>query len=191
MPEDFWIIELRKWGRDMLYIKGYREYVEIEGRYRILKVMIILYIAFISVLLYGGFLRSFFWKWIYLLFTCFFLFSAIFTMYSENLSSIEIKKQKDIEIRNHTKNFAEILKRASEGYKLSKNIVENKIVEIYAMRISKRMGISLFEAKKLLEKEFMEKIKSMRELNGEKYLNAVENIISEIEEGYYGYRRSE
>jgi hypothetical protein len=189
MPEEFWMIELQKRGRDVLYLKGYREYVDVERSYKLTKVIVLLYVVSVSLFLYGGMITSFFWKWIYLLLTCFFLFSLIISIYSENLQSFGFKKEKEIEIRNYTENFAEIIERASKNYKLSKDIVEDKILDIYSIRLSKRMDINLYEAKKNIENEFSEKLKSARNLEGEEYLNAIKNIVEEIEEGYYGYKR--
>ena len=189
MPEEFWMIELQKRGRDVLYLKGYREYVDVERSYKLTKVIVLLYVVSVSLFLYGGMITSFFWKWIYLLLTCFFLFSLIISIYSENLQSFGFKKEKEIEIRNYTENFAEIIERASKDYKLSKDIVEDKILDIYSIRLSKRMDINLYEAKKNIENEFSEKLKSARNLEGEEYLNAIKNIVEEIEEGYYGYKR--
>jgi len=189
MPEEFWMIELQKRGRDVLYLKGYREYVDVERSYKLTKVIVLLYVVSVSLFLYGGVITSFFWKWIYLLLTCFFLFSLIISIYSENLQSFGFKKEKEIEIRNYTENFAEIIERASKNYKLSKDIVEDKILDIYSIRLSKRMDINLYEAKKNIGNEFSEKLKSARNLEGEEYLNAIKNIVEEIEEGYYGYKR--
>jgi len=189
MPEEFWMIELEKRGRDVLYLKGYREYVDVERSYKLTKIIVLLYVVSVSLFLYGGMITSFFWKWIYLLLTCFFLFSLIISIYSENLQSFGFKKEKEIEIRNYTENFAEIIERASKNYKLSKDIVEDKILDIYSIRLSKRMDINLYEAKKNIGNEFSEKLKSARNLDGEKYLNAIKNIVEEIEEGYYGYKR--
>jgi len=189
MPEEFWMIELQKRGRDVLYLKGYREYVDVERSYKLTKVIVLLYVVSVSLFLYGGMITSFFWKWIYLLLTCFFLFSLIISIYSENLQSFGFKKEKEIEIRNYTENFAEIIERASKNYKLSKDIVEDKILDIYSIRLSKRMDINLYEAKKNIGNEFSEKLKSARNLEGEEYLNAIKNIVEEIEEGYYGYKR--
>jgi len=189
MPEEFWMIELQKRGRDVLYLKGYREYVDVERSYKLTKIIVLLYVVSVSLFLYGGMITSFFWKWIYLLLTCFFLFSLIISIYSENLQSFGFKKEKEIEIRNYTENFAEIIERASKNYKLSKDIVEDKILDIYSIRLSKRMDINLYEAKKNIGIEFSEKLKSARNLEGEKYLNAIKNIVEEIEEGYYGYKR--
>ena len=189
MPEEFWMIELQKRGRDVLYLKGYREYVDVERSYKLTKVIVLHYVVSVSLFLYGGMITSFFWKWIYLLLTCFFLFSLIISIYSENLQSFGFKKEKEIEIRNYTGNFAEIIERASRNYKLSKDIVEDKILDIYSIRLSKRMDINLYEAKKNIGNEFSEKLKSARNLEGEEYLNAIKNIVEEIEEGYYGYKR--
>lgn len=189
MPEEFWMIELQKRGRDILYLKGYREYVDVERSYKLTKVIVLLYVVSVSLFLYGGMITSFFWKWIYLLLTCSFLFSLIISIYSENLQSFVFKKEKEIKIRNYTENFAEIIERASKNYKLSKDIVEGKILDIYSIRLSKRMDINLYEAKKNIGNEFSEKLKSARNLEGEKYLNAIKNIVEEIEEGYYGYKR--
>ncbi|MCD6467435.1 MAG: hypothetical protein J7L10_05900 [Methanomicrobia archaeon] len=189
MPEEFWMIELQKRGRDVLYLKGYREYVDVERSYKLTKVIVLLYVVSVSLFLYGGMITSFFWKWIYLLLTCFFLFSLIISIYSENLQSFGFKKEKGIEIRNYTENFAEIIERASKNYKLSKDIVEDKILDIYSIRLSKRRDINLYEAKKSIANEFSEKLKNARNLEGEEYLNAIKNIVEEMEEGNYGYKR--
>lgn len=189
MPEEFWMIELQKRGRDVLYLKGYREYVDVERSYKLTKVIVLLYVVSVSLFLYGGMITSFFWKWIYLLLTCFFLFSLIISIYSENLQSFGFKKEKGIEIRNYTENFAEIIERASKNYKLSKDIVEDKILDIYSIRLSKRRDINLYEAKKNIGNEFSEKLKNARNLEGEEYLNAIKNIVEEMEEGNYGYKR--
>ncbi|RLF93776.1 hypothetical protein DRN45_04660 [Thermococci archaeon] len=189
MPEEFWMIELQKRGRDVLYLKGYREYVDVERSYKLTKVIVLLYVVSVSLFLYGGMITSFFWKWIYLLLTCFFLFSLIISIYSENLQSFGFKKEKRIEIRNYTENFAEIIERASKNYKLSKDIVEDKILDIYSIRLSKRRDINLYEAKKSIGNEFSEKLKNARNLEGEEYLNAIKNIVEEMEEGNYGYKR--
>jgi len=189
MPEEFWMIELQKRGRDVLYLKGYREYVDVERSYKLTKVIVLLYVVSVSLFLYGGMITSFFWKWIYLLLTCFFLFSLIISIYSENLQSFGFKKEKRIEIRNYTENFAEIIERASKNYKLSKDIVEDKILDIYSIRLSKRRDINLYEAKKNIGNEFSEKLKNARNLEGEEYLNAIKNIVEEMEEGNYGYKR--
>jgi len=189
MPEEFWMIELQKRGRDVLYLKGYREYVDVERSYKLTKVIVLLYVVSVSLFLYGGMITSFFWKWIYLLLTCFFLFSLIISIYSENLQSFGFKKEKGIEIRNYTENFAEIIERASKNYKLSKDIVEDKILDIYSIRLSKRRDINLYEAKKSIGNEFSEKLKNARNLEGEEYLNAIKNIVEEMEEGNYGYKR--
>lgn len=189
MPEEFWMIELQKRGRDVLYLKGYREYVDVERSYKLTKVIVLLYVVSVPLFLYGGMITSFFWKWIYLLLTCFFLFSLIISIYSENLQSFGFKKEKRIEIRNYTENFAEIIERASKNYKLSKDIVEDKILDIYSIRLSKRRDINLYEAKKSIGNEFSEKLKNARNLEGEEYLNAIKNIVEEMEEGNYGYKR--
>ena len=189
MPEEFWMIELQKRGRDVLYLKGYREYVDVERSYKLTKVIVLLYVVSVSLFLYGGMITSFFWKWIYLLLTCFFLFSLIISIYSENLQSFGFKKEKGIEIRNYTENFAEIIERASKNYKLSKDIVEDKILDIYSIRLSKRRDINLYEAKKSIGNKFSEKLKNARNLEGEEYLNAIKNIVEEMEEGNYGYKR--